>query len=89
MLAGPPVRVKVVPLITGELLDAVAAGFGFTVMVAVADAVHELAEPVIVYVAVAEVVLLLLDNVWAIEVPQEVEQAVPPLIPVPCVTLQV
>ena len=55
-------------------------------MDAVAVAVQLLAVPIMVYVAVPAVLLLLLDNAWAIGVPLP---ALPPLIPLPCTTLHV
>ena len=43
---------------------------------------------VIVYVAVPEALLLLLESVWAIVVGQDDGQAVAPLIPAVCATVQ-
>jgi hypothetical protein len=65
---------------------AVIVGVGLIVTTAVVVAVQPLAVPVIVYVAVPDVLLLLLLNACAIEAPTP---ALPPLIPADCATLQV
>jgi hypothetical protein len=65
---------------------AVIVAVGFMVTVSKAVAVHPLAEPVIVYVAVPVIVLLLLVNVWAMLLP---EPALPPLIPALSATVHV
>ena len=64
---------------------AVMAGVGLTVTTALVVALQPLALPVMAYVAVADVLLLLLVKVWLMvdAVPE-----LPPLIPLPCVTLQ-
>jgi hypothetical protein len=71
-----------------ETVDGVAVmpGVGLTVTTAVVDAVHVLALPVIVYVAVPAVLLLLLVKVCEMVLP---EPALPPLMPALWATVQV